>query len=416
MSRELSDERADRSSESDVQQDPVDAVGGARETTSSVQEEKVNRSEHARPAAKQDDVARPRKKRRRSLIIGAVVALLAVGGAAGVYAYDRSQAAQADESSMPKADITTETIVRGDLTGSTRVLGTLEYSGGSGIPSAMSGTITELPETGQELKLGSVAFRVDNRPVILMHGQLPAWRSFEYGMDDGPDVRQLEESLAALGFFTDEPDDTFGWPTATAIQNWQGEHGLDKTGEIEMGEIVFTSGDVRVGSLGAAVGDQVGPGADVLGVTGIDKIVSAELDLKDQSLGVLDKAVTVSLPGGTQAAGTVTSVGAPVETEGDMGPKVRIPVTVTLDDAADADGLQQADVSVDFASETREDVFSVPVSALLALPEGEFGVEILGADGAVEEITIETGLFTDGRVEISGEGLAEGQEVVVPSL
>ena len=46
---------------------------------------------------------------------------------------------------------------------------------------------------------GSTLYRVDNLPVVLMTGPLPAWRSFSAGMSDGPDVAQLESNLIALG-------------------------------------------------------------------------------------------------------------------------------------------------------------------------------------------------------------------------
>ncbi|APU12623.1 membrane-fusion protein [Actinoalloteichus sp. GBA129-24] len=390
--------------------------GSPPATEPSTKDRPARRSRRTRAAAEPADTRAGRRPRRR-IVVGALALLLVAGGAGGVYAFDRAQAAGDDaDAAPPRADVVTETIVRGDLTGSTRAQGSLEHSGGSGISAATAGTVTELPDPGQQLGLGDVAFRVDNQPILLLHGRLPAWRPFAYGMDDGPDVRQLEESLAALGHFDGEPDDTFGWPTASAIQAWQGENGLRKTGEIELGRIVFTSGDVRVGSLGVAVGDQVGPGVEVLGVTGLDKIVKIDLELRHQALAVPDKPVTVSLPGGEDVSGYVTSVGVPTETEGPTGTAVRLPVTVTLDDAEAAADLQQASVTVEFASETREDVIHVPVAALLAQPGGGFGVEVREADGTIDLITVETGMFVDGRVEISGDGLAEGQEVVVPSL
>jgi len=59
-------------------------------------------------------------------------------------------------------------------------------------------------------------------------------------------------------------------------------------------------------------------------------------------------------------------------------------------------------------------VLTVPVAALLALAEGGYGLEVV--DGGRSSITaVETGLFADGRVEVSGSGIAAGTTVGVPS-
>ncbi|MGI9121181.1 MAG: hypothetical protein ACR2G7_13870 [Acidimicrobiales bacterium] len=54
-----------------------------------------------------------------------------------------------------------------------------------------------------------------------------------------------------------------------------------------------------------------------------------------------------------------------------------------------------------------------PRQALVALAEGGYGLEV--ADGAARRyVRVETGLFAEGMVEVSGDGLAEGMRVVVP--
>jgi len=58
-------------------------------------------------------------------------------------------------------------------------------------------------------------------------------------------------------------------------------------------------------------------------------------------------------------------------------------------------------------------VLAVPVAALLALPEGGFGVEIVEGN-TTRIVAVKTGMFAAGRVEVSGEGIAEGMKVGVP--
>jgi hypothetical protein len=59
----------------------------------------------------------------------------------------------------------------------------------------------------------------------------------------------------------------------------------------------------------------------------------------------------------------------------------------------------------------RADVLAVPVTALLALSEGGFGVEVIKPDGTTSIVAVDTGMFADGQVEINGEGIGEGTVV-----
>ena len=91
-----------------------------------------------------------------------------------------------------------------------------------------------------------------------------------------------------------------------------------------------------------------------------------------------------------------------------------IPVTIVPDDASVTADFQEVSVTVGLPSEKRENVLSVPVGALVALSPEQFGVEVVQDDNTTTRVPVTTGLFAAGRVEISGEGLAEGQRVVVP--
>jgi hypothetical protein len=51
---------------------------------------------------------------------------------------------------------------------------------------------------------------------------------------------------------------------------------------------------------------------------------------------------------------------------------------------------------------------------LLALAEGGYGLQIVES-GGTRVVAVKTGLFADGRVEVSGAGLAAGLTVGVPS-
>ena len=309
----------------------------------------------------------------------------------------------------------TEKVVRGDLEGSITAQGTLRFADPRSIQSARTGVVTDLPEAGSGVRPGERLYTVDNVPVFLLRGELPAWRDFAVGMSSGPDVRQLEENLVELGYLDAEADETFTWATTEAIMNWQDAEGLERTGKLPLGSVLFAAGDLRVGTVTASVGAQAGPGAELFEVTGTSQVVSMDLGLDDQQLAAIGNPVTVRLPGGSETTGKITSVGTPTETEDSAGQQTTtIPVVVSLDSPKKAARFQEASVRVDIPSERREDVLSVPVGALLAMTPEQFGIEVVGADGATYQVPVTTGLFTGGRVEISGEDVEAGQRVVVP--
>lgn len=320
----------------------------------------------------------------------------------------------------PQPERATAEVVRGDLSEQTLVQGNLGYVGERSI-SGGAGTLTALASAGSTVTAGGELFAIDNVPVILMTGALPQWRAFTLGMTNGPDVQQLEASLAELGFFWADADEVFDENTRVGIRLWQEANGRDKTGEIGLGEIHFAPGPLRIASEKLAVGAATAPGTEILGVTELGKRVTVNLKLAQQKLAVVGAAVEIELPGGAKTTGTITAVDPPREPEktdpsgGESAPVV--PVTITLDTPDDAGSIDRATVRVSFTSETREDVLSVPVGALLALPGGGTGVEVVtpGKAGAdqTQQVAVETGLFAGGMVEISGTGIDAGTTVVV---
>ena len=60
------------------------------------------------------------------------------------------------------------------------------------------GTYTKLPDVGDEVDCGDVLYRVDDDPVLLLCGTVPAYRDLDSG-DRGKDVRQLDRNLHVLG-------------------------------------------------------------------------------------------------------------------------------------------------------------------------------------------------------------------------
>ena len=314
---------------------------------------------------------------------------------------------------------TTAEVARRTLRAQEEVDGTLGYGEARAVANQRQGTITALPAEGAVVTRGKALYRVDGKPVPLLYGRLPAWRALSAGVDDGPDVRQLEQNLVALGYDPDRVitvDSHFTWATRAAVRRWQEANGLEETGTFAPGDAVWQPGPVRVGQLEAAVGDSARPGSKLLEVTGTERQVLVDLEASRQPYVRAGDRVDLELPGGRTTSGRVASVGKVATVPagdggGDGDPTVEL--VVTLDDPKATGRLDQAPVGASITTEVREGVLAVPVNALLALAEGGYAVEV-ERQGRLELVGVETGLFADGQVEVEGGGLRAGDRVVVP--
>lgn len=353
-------------------------------------------------------------RRARWIVAAALVAVAAVGTAVILGTGD----GDADGSAEAGPRGTTEVVQR-DLIERETFDGTLGYADASTVITQLPGTLTSIAAEGELAGRGDELFRVANQPVILLYGPRPAWRSLFDGVEDGPDVGQLERNLIALGYDPDgeiEVDGEFDWATENAVDDWQEDLGLDEDGAVELGEVVFLPGRVRVGELDAILGGLVGPGSAVLEVSALERVVTVELDADRQDLVSRGDDVQVELPDGQTVPGRITQIGSVAQTDPeDPEAEPFLEVTIKLKGDEVTGGLDQAPVDVDISTERRRDVLAVPVSALLALAEGGYGLEVVEANGSTRLIAVETGMFADGFVEVSGDGVTEGLEVAVPS-
>jgi len=351
-------------------------------------------------------------RRRRTWALVSVAALVLAGAGSTAFMV-ASRGGGPDGDAEAPARVRFHTVERRDLADTATSPGVLDYGDQQPLTGTLSGTITGLPSVGQVIDRGEILYRVDNVPVVLMLGDLPAWRAFDVSMSEGPDVTQLEKNLRTLGFFDEKPDQRYDWVTREAVRDWQESLGMPRTGEIPLGRVVFAPTARRVGAVTATVGGQVASGGEVLTLTSRERAVTVQLPVADQRLAKAGAPVTVRVPGGTEIAGKISSVGSPTEIPDGTEKKLVIPVGITLDDPKAAGDLQRISVSVGFRKAVYEQVLAVPVTALIALPGGGLGVEKRTAEGIVR-VPIETGAFVQGFVEVSGGDLAEGDQVVMP--
>jgi peptidoglycan hydrolase-like protein with peptidoglycan-binding domain len=383
-----------------------------------------------------------RRRARAGLLAATLVVLLAAGGWAAVRGGGLGRPATGRRAA-PEIPTGTAVVARTDVVSRQQVPGTLGYEGSftvaghvggaGGGGQAQGGIVTRLPAPGAVIRRGRAVYELDGRPVPLWYGRRPAWRAFQAGMADGPDVRALEANLVALGFDPGRAitvDGHFTAATRAAVRRWQGEAlGLPpalRTGAIPLGGVVFLPGPVRIATVAATVGTAVQPGTPVLTATSTRPVVRVPLPPSFQQLVRRGARVRVILPDGTATPGRVATVSraavvpdpaAAQEVQGQGGPQeATIPLTVRLTRPGAAKGLDQAPVGVAITTEAHRGVLAVPITALLAEPGGGYAVEVVEG-GARRRVPVTTDLFDEssGVVEVDGPGLAEGTTVVVPA-
>ncbi len=100
-------------------------------------------------------------------------------------------------------------------------------------------------------------YRVNDRPVVLLHGSTPAYRTLSAGAT-GPDVAELNADLVALGYATpaqlSPTSASFGSATTTAVEKLQAALGVTQNGTLTLGQAVFEPTAVRVTTLSAQLG------------------------------------------------------------------------------------------------------------------------------------------------------------------
>jgi peptidoglycan hydrolase-like protein with peptidoglycan-binding domain len=346
----------------------------------------------------------------RGWIIGGVATLALAGAITAGFVLTGGRSDEAGAA----PDGTTEppqlaTVERQDLQRTESFDGTTGHGEAEPLVLAGTGTLTALPKPGDVIEPGATIVEVDGRPIIALQGPLPMWRALGPSVADGKDVQQLEYVLTALGY-----GDTYGvtvdedWTSATtkAVEAFQQDHGLDDDGTIDVGDIVWIPGPLRVDGVAGAIGQQVGEAA--ITVTGTNQTVHVDLAVSDADLVSQGTAVTVQLPSGETIEGTVTSVGT-VET-GEDGSST-LPVDITMAEGTSVpDGLP---VDVEVTTVAADGVLVVPVNALLALAGGGYAVEVSDGGGATHLVGVGLGVFADDLVAVTG-AIAAGDQVVVP--
>lgn len=305
-------------------------------------------------------------------------------------------------------------VTRQDLVTRDELDGSLSYRGAVPLVAGRDGVLTWMPSAGTVIRRGDVVAEIDGVATRLLLGDRPAWRRLAVGCVNGPDIRQLNDNLAALGYADrdDLPGQRFDWRTRQAVYQWQDDLGLRQTGAVELGDVMFLPHGVRTGAVEAQRGTRVSAGQTLAKATRRKQVITVDLDAAHRGSLTEDAPVVVALPDRTRIDATVRSIGRVVSAPAEPDDKPTVKVEIALAKGAVGE-LDAAPVVVIIERVLAEDVLAVPVGALLAVADRGYVVERVTARG-IDRVAVKPGQFADGLVEVTGD-VAEGDEVVVPS-
>ncbi|MBM7518958.1 hypothetical protein JOD66_003925 [Nocardioides nitrophenolicus] len=266
-----------------------------------------------------------------------------------------------------------------------------------GTPAGYRPVVTELAAAGSKVVTGSVLAAVAGRPIVAVVTDAPLYRDFTVG-ERGPDVRAFERALAAAGLIG-SADEVLDAATMAAWRRL--DPGADR---VELDSIAEVPAGARVAEAKVDVGDVVTAGAEVLRVTAAADYYTCpglppDVDLEVGSLllevdGEQVEIDSLVRPGDTEAREGEPSAGEPGGVQ--VRPKGR----------AVAGGARLGVVSADSGGP----VLAVPVTALKTEKDGQSVLVVL--DGRSRRtVAVTLGATAQGLVEVSGEGLREGDSV-----
>jgi multidrug efflux system membrane fusion protein len=348
-------------------------------------------------------------------LILAVVVVAIVVAVVQISADGSSQAA-----STVSVPTSTAKVERRDLVVTEDVSGDLGYADQRDLSAHRSGVVTSLAAQGATVKAGKTLYGVDMEPTVLLKGTVPAYRKLDTDSSNGTDIRQLKQALKTLGYGDKlTVDKKFTSATASAVKKWEKDLGRDDPdGVVQIGDVVFAPGPLRIASRPVSVGTQVQDTSPVLGVTSTKKVVSVDLAVDKSDLVAVKQKLSVTLPDGSTTKATVSSVGTQAQTSStDSSATATIPVVVTLNDPKASTGFDTGSASVSIEQSRQNGALSVPVTALLALAEGGYALQIpdpASASGS-KLIAVKAGTTAGDYIGVSGDGISAGLTVVVPS-
>ncbi|UOE43175.1 peptidoglycan-binding domain-containing protein [Agromyces larvae] len=311
-----------------------------------------------------------------------------------------------------EAAFTDVTVLEGEVGSSISLNTVAEWTQQPAGTNQAVGVVTAVrAQPGDEVAAGQALYEVGLRPIVVAQGETPAFRDLTVGAE-GADVLQVQEFLAALGFYDGAQDGEFGTATAAAVMEWQDSLDVEDDGVVRAADIVF------VPNLPARVslnGEKVFRGATLVGGETVVSVLSGEPSFKVP----VTAQQAAKIPPGTEVEITVQeavwhAVAAGQEPSDAVD---QVQITLTATDGGAICGTECALVPVEGESILPSRVITqptvpglvVPSAALRSSPNGT--VSVIGVDGAEYPVTV----VASARGMSVIEGVEAGTKVRIPA-
>ncbi len=351
-----------------------------------------------------------RRPRRGVAVLVMVTIVALVAGAVG---WAASTIMRPPEDSLDATTFTTVAVEPGEVGSSVDLNVVAEWVSVPVGFNQASGIVTAVTvAAGDEVTQGNTLYLVNQRPVTIAEGIVPAFRQIGAGAT-GNDVRQLQVMLQALGFFTAQPDGQAGPLTVSAVRAWQKSIGVEQSGNVEIGDVIFVPVLPTRVSLDTEV---IARGS---GVSGGESVVRALPAAPEFTVPVTD-AQSAMIPSGTLVQITSPEGGVWDAVAGDRTTDAESQTTLVA--LVGVDGAQvctdqcgqvavtgKALLPSKITTSPTVEGLVVPSSALLTDATGR--VAVVDAEGAVIAVT----LVASARGMSVIEGVDAGTKVRVPA-
>lgn len=348
--------------------------------------------------------------RRWLLMMAGAILLLAVGAAA---TWATITIVQPAEDPLEETSYTYVTVDEGEI-GSSLALNVIARW--EPVPVGInraSGVVTDiLISAGDEVSQGTTVYTVDLRPVVVAQGTVPSFR--DIGLNQtGPDVKQLQTMLADLGFYYGAIDGEAGRVTISAIKRWQHSLGLDQSGSVLAGDLIFVPRlparmalDEEIMSRGATLS-----GGEVV-ASGLEEMPSFTASVTEAQVGMMPVGTRVEV---TSPDGEIWEASIGGQTKDEETGNFLLALTTPDGTPVCADQCDDIPVAGETSLPSRiitvEPVSGlvVPSAALATDPGGSFAL----VDKNSDRIPVEVKASANGMSVVTG--VAAGTRVRLPA-
>ncbi len=297
--------------------------------------------------------------------------------------------------------------------------GSSATSSSSSSSSGTSGVVTNIavasgtkPHTLQRL------LSISGSPIYAFVSTTPLYETLSTSLSSGgqrSNVVVLQRALKAAGYFSGTVNGTFGSTTKTALEDWQGAHGLSKTGEVTTARFVWVPAGAAIESWNVALGAAVSSSSALATVDfPRELVVEAQVTQTDlASLKVGQKAAcTIDGETSDPFTATITSIASEPASSSSSGSSSSSTAEYTVDfSPGSLPSLAKSGMtgSLTVTISKRTNVLVVPTSAVSGTTSASFVRVMMNGKPVYRQVT--TGMATSSLTQITS-GLVAGEIVV----